>query len=117
MKTLSLQDGDLHIDSSGNIASASDLEALRQQIVEYLKSIRGDWALDLTHGLPYMEEVLIVGVTEGELRQVFDSAIRKFDKVTGITNSASHVDVIQRKYSYIASIYTIYGKTEVAING
>jgi hypothetical protein len=117
MKTLSLQNGDLFLDSRGNLATASDLEALRQRVEEYLKTIRGEWALDLTRGLPYMEQVFVYGVTEQELRQVFDSGIREFEEVTGILNSVSVIDTSARKYYYGASVYTVYGQTEIVING
>jgi len=117
MKTLSLKNGDLHIDSNGNLAVASDLEGLRQRVEGYLKTIKGEWPFDLTRGLPYMEAVFVVGATEQELRQVFDSAIREFDEVVGISNSASVIDTKQRKYYYAASIASVYGTTEIIING
>lgn len=117
MKTLSIQNGDLYLDKKGNLASVEDLEALRQRVEEYLKMIKGEWALDLTRGLPYMEDVFKVGVTEAELRQVFDSAIRSFSEVVGVTNSASLIDTKRRTYHYVASLATVYGQTEVTING
>jgi hypothetical protein len=117
MKTLSIQDGDLYTDSNGNLAVASDIEGLRQRIEEYLKTIRGEWALDLTRGLPYMEQIFVYGATEQELRRVFDSGIREFSEVVSVVNSVSVIDSKSRKYYYGASVYTVYGETEITING
>ena len=117
MKTLSIQNGDLHLDEKGNLVSVTELEALRQRIEEYLKMIKGEWALDLTRGLPYMEDVFKVGVVEADVRQVFDSAIRSFSEVVGVTNSLSLIDTKLRTYKYAASVSTEYGETEIVING
>ena len=117
MKTLSIRDGDIYMDEKGNLASVSDLEATRQQIVEYLKSFRGDWCLDLSHGLPYIQKVFVVGASEAQLTQMYDSNIRNFPEVVGIVLSSSFIDTQRRVYYYHAQVQTIYGETEVRIDG
>ena len=117
MKVLAIKDGDIYMDRRGNLAHESELEAIRQRITEYLRSIKGDWILDVNHGLPYMTDIFIIGVTNANLRQVYEKSIRSFPEVTGLNNSFSEINSMERTYTFSADVYTIYGVAEIRING
>jgi hypothetical protein len=117
MKTISIQNGDLHLDASGNISMADGIEGLRQCVVSMLRTIKGEWILDVTFGIPYKQEIFIIGVREAAVRNIYDRAILEFKEVINISHSAGVLDRNQRRFGYAATVETIYGKMEIAYNG
>ncbi len=49
---------DLVVDSAGNIAVASDLYSVEQDVASACRLFKGELWLDTTQGLPYWEQVL-----------------------------------------------------------
>lgn len=114
MKTLAIDEsGDIYLDAKGNIAVVDGLEGLRQKVMSVLKMIRGEWVLDITAGVPYMDSILIKGADEGTVRNIYDKAILEVEGVVAIANSSGVLDRVTRRYSYAADVRTIYGKLEV----
>jgi hypothetical protein len=114
MKTLSVDSNhDIHLDRNGNIAIADELEGLRQKVESVLRLIRGEWVLDKTVGVPYMESVFVLGATEGTVKNVYDKAILDVPEVVGITNSTGVLDRPRRKFYYTAQVQTIYGRLDI----
>lgn len=60
MKTLllDLDNWDLCIDASGNIALATEPYAIAQDVASYLKTFAGECYYDDTKGIPYFSEIL-----------------------------------------------------------
>jgi hypothetical protein len=114
MRVVSVNDDhDIYLDGAGNLAVASDLEGLRQKVTSVLRTIRGEWILDIRYGVPYMEEIFIKGVTEGLAKNVYDKAILDIDEVIGISESTGVIDNKNRKFYYSANVQSIYGRFEV----
>lgn len=70
-------EGDLYVDpSTGDLRAISDIEAEVQAIQVRLRTWRGEWSLDPSAGLPYVESILgVKGVTESFLRRVFATEV------------------------------------------
>jgi len=114
MKTLAVNDsGEIYLDEKGNIAVVDDLEGLRQKVMSVLKMIRGEWVLDVTAGVPYMESILIKGADEATVKNIYDKAILEVDGVIAITESSGVLERRTRRYSYSATVSTIYGRLGV----
>jgi hypothetical protein len=60
MKTLLLnpKDWDLYLDSSGNIAVASEPYALAQDVASAVRVFKGEVFYDTSKGIPYFDEIL-----------------------------------------------------------
>ncbi len=115
MRTMSVNDDhDIYLDAEGNLAIAVDLEGLRQKVTSVLRTIRGEWILDVNYGVPYMEEIFIKGVTEGLAKNVYDRAILGVSEVVDIPESTGVIDNKERKFYYSANVRSIYGDFEVA---
>lgn len=117
MNTIAVKNGDIYLDEKGNLAVVDQLEALSQRVNQYLRLIRGEWALDLTRGQPYYEDIFKVNVKEGDVRNIFDSAIKEFSEVTSVENSVAVINRKTRKFIYAAKVKTIYGRMEIGTNG
>ena len=117
MQTLNIVDGDLALDQKGNISSVYDTEAVRLVVEEKLKMIRGEWTFNLYEGMPYFREIFARGVSHSAIKTAFDSEIIKTDGVASLIDSSLQYDKQNRSFSYSAIVGTIYGQTEVNING
>lgn len=74
--------GDLDLtDGSASLAEGED--AIVQRLRIFLAFFVGDWFLALNFGIPYVGRVLIRGVNEGDLLQLFASKIRTVPGVVG----------------------------------
>lgn len=119
MKTMSIQDGDIHLNRSGNIALAEGAEGLRQKLISRLRLSRGEWFLDVRDGVPYLQRILGRKVgsapVEGTVSQIFDTEILKEDEVRSILTSSATYLTSERKFSYIANLDTIYGSVSLEV--
>jgi hypothetical protein len=118
MKTIALKNGDLYLDADGNIAVVDGIEAVRQSVVTLLQMIKGEWVLDVTQGIPYMQEIFIINASESSVKNIYDKAVLSVDGVVTLLQSSGIItDRAQRKFSYAATVQTIYGKMEITTNG
>lgn len=111
--SLELTGGDLTINNSGNLSLVEGLVELRQEITTKLRSVRGEWFLDTTFGLPYKERILKLGVERQTVKGIFDAEIMSNPDVVRITKSEAFLDTKARKFVYLALISTVYGEMEI----
>lgn len=50
--------GDVYLDDDGNIAMVTDAHAIGQHVRQRLGAYRGEWFLDTTAGLPWLNDIL-----------------------------------------------------------
>ena len=126
MKTLALIDGEIYIGADGQLAVATGAEGLRQKLETRLKLYRGEWFLDRTVGVPYVQKILgrasgnaEHAVEDGTISQIFDAEILKEKEVIALVSSEAIYDANKRTLAYNARVNTIYGeiKLEVPTNG
>lgn len=122
MKTISLKDGDIHLDRKGNLAIAEGAEGLRQKIETRLKLYKGEWFLNVNSGVPWLQRILgrgssseRQGISDGAINQIFDSEVLKETEVKSIIRSDSTFDANDRSYSYTAELQTVYGTVKVEV--
>jgi len=71
---LRLKNGDLYY-AAGNLFFVTGSEWLQQAIVTNLRSVKGDWFIDPTFGVPYFEQILVKGPNLPLIRSVLKRAI------------------------------------------
>lgn len=109
MKDLLLTlDGDLRLDSSGDI---SITDSVQQAILVRLRWFLEEWRLGPSFGLPYYEEVFIKNPNIGRIRQMCRDAILEVEEVTDATILSFELNEYTRKavlaYEAIAGSETI----------
>lgn len=77
---------DLFLDGSGNIATVSNAEAVGQHVKQRLQTYSGEWFLNTTVGVPWLEEILGGKYDPALAESVVKTEILNTDMVTGISS-------------------------------
>lgn len=75
---------DLHLDDDGNLAVVTDAAAVAQRVTQHLKFWEGEWFLDTTVGVPWMEFVFVRPFDQAVSETVLKDALLGVPGVTGI---------------------------------
>ncbi len=111
--SLDFSNSDISLDNSGSLKPVSDLERVRQKILQRLRFFKRDWFLNINEGIPYKEEILTRPANAGLAASIFNKEILQEDGVTGIGKVSTKI--IDRTLLYQATVQTIYGDIEVEI--
>lgn len=106
---------DLHLDERGDLAVVTGLEDVRQRVIERLRFWRGDWYLDRTDGVPYIQEVFTRPMSAGLAASIVSGVIRSVAGVTGVRDVEATVDPVTRTLAYSARVDTVHGSTAVSL--
>ncbi len=103
---------DIYLDSDGNLAIKTDLEAILQNCRTAVQVWKGECVLNLTRGLPYEEKVF-----ERIQSAQFEAAARALLLTVDGVNSVPSFTITTEKntLSYTATLDTDYGST--TLNG
>jgi hypothetical protein len=95
--------GDLAFDDLGELVLVDGADAVAQEIQTRLRWWRGEWFLDTSRGVPYLESILVKGVTEATVRAILKGEI---EAVPGVARVRSMVVSIDRatRYATITSL-------------
>lgn len=104
-------DGDLLVDA-GHIYFSSGLRAVAQGIKIRLLSFKGEWFLDLDHGVPYWQDILGQKYNETKVRAAFRDAILAAPGVNKILELEVEFDGATRAVNVWWRVQTIFGVTE-----
>lgn len=99
---------DIVIDGD-DIVFIDNAERVAQQIKIQLLTFLGEWFLDTTHGVPYLEYVLIKNPNFTLIRQLFWEEILKVDDVKNIDSLELEYDSKARTITVEFSVSTNYG--------
>lgn len=114
MFTLAVNDSnDIYIDEKGNIATANNLEALKQKIKQRLKLFYSEWFLDTTRGVPYFQNILGEDINQSLAAQIITTEIQKEPDVTSVENVNFGLNDLTRKFTYSANVQSVYGEIQV----
>ena len=93
---------DLLLDDSGVVlrggdwAFAVDREGIQQRIGQTLRTIAGEWFLDLDYGLPYFEQILIKNPNLPSLTDLFRRALLSVKGVSSVERLNLSLDTTSR---------------------
>lgn len=115
MFTLAVNDfNDIYVDVQGNLATASNLEALKQKIKQRLKLFYSEWFLDTTRGVPYFQNILGEDINQSLAAQIITTEIQKEQDVITVENVNFGLNDATRKFTYAANVTSVYGEIQVA---
>lgn len=95
--------GDIGFDTLGEIVLVTGIAAIAQEIQTRLRWWAGEWFLDTSRGVPYLESILRKGVTEASVRAIL---LREIEAVPGVSRVRSCVVSIDRatRYATVTSL-------------
>ena len=80
----------------GDWAFAIDREGIQQRISQVLKTIAGEWFLDLDYGLPYFEQILIKNPNLPSVQDLFRRALLSVRGVSSVERITLSLDTTSR---------------------
>lgn len=84
-------------------------ERVAQQIKIHLLTLLGEWFLDVTHGVPYLEYILVKNPNFELIRQILKEHILNVDDVSAVNSIVLDYDARQRRLSVEYEASTEYG--------
>ncbi|MGV4796119.1 hypothetical protein [Rhizobium sp. F40D2] len=87
---------DLFLRSDGNLATVSDAEAVGQHVRQRLTTFSGEWFLDKTAGVPWLDDILGKAYDPALAESVVKAEILNTDGVTEITSFSVSFDKATR---------------------
>lgn len=93
---LDLEESDLAIEN-GDLVLTEGADATRQRVQQSLRSIKGEWFLDLEDGVPYFQDVLVKNPNASTVDAVLRDAILSTDGVVELTEFKLDFDVAKRE--------------------
>lgn len=86
--------------TDGDLALVHGVADVRQRVVLALRKLAGEWYLDRTEGIPYLEAVLVRDPNVAAIDAIFRAEIASVHGVLAITSFASTYDAAARSYSF-----------------
>lgn len=102
-------DGDLDVGT--DLAFAAGLDAVAQGVRIILLTFKGEWFLDLDHGVPYMQELLGYRFSPLKTQQAFRAAILTVPGVEEISSIEVSLSPATRALRVVWSVRTRFGDT------
>lgn len=107
---------DLFLRPNGELAVVRNAEAVGQHVRQRLKTFSGEWFLDTTAGVPWLDEILGRGYDPALAEAVIKGEVLDTDAVTEITSFSVRFDRQRRALeAFGISIITEYDQQEVRI--
>lgn len=100
--------GDLLLQNN-DLIIIDNAERVAQQILITLRFWFGEWFLDTTQGVPYLEYILVKNPNENHIRQILTESILSVEGVDTVDNMELDFDVRNRKMAVTYTATTDYG--------
>ena len=81
---------------NGDWAFAIDREGIQQRIGQTLRTIAGEWFLDLDYGLPYFEQILVKNPNLPSVQDIFRRALLSVKGVSSVERLTLSLDTPNR---------------------
>lgn len=105
--------GDLLI-VNGDLTLTSDVDAngtnpVLQDILQNLRMFLGEWFLDNTQGVPWLQQIFVKGTTQADIDAAIQAAILSTTGVTALTSYGSQLNAASRSLAVTFSVKTQAG--------
>ena len=100
--------GDLLLQNN-DLMIIDNAERVAQQILITLRFWYGEWFLDTTQGVPYLEYILVKNPNENHIRQILTEAILSVEGVNTVDDMELDFDVRNRRMVVTYTATTDYG--------
>lgn len=105
---LNAQTHDLVVEN-GDLIAIDNAERVAQQIKIQLLTWLGEWFLDVTHGVPYLDYILVKNPNLELARSIFREQIMKVDDVDNVLSINLEYDIKTRTMNVEYEASTAYG--------
>ena len=82
--------------ADGDLIAIDNAERVAQQIKIQLLTWLGEWFLDITHGVPYLDYILVKNPNIELARSIFKEQIMKVDDVNDVTSLEIYYNATER---------------------
>lgn len=100
---------DIVISDDGDFVLIDNAERVAQQVKIQLMTFLGEWFLDTTHGVPYLEYILVKNPNIQLCRQIFREQIMLVDGVDSVSELEIEYDAQSRRMQLYYTAETSYG--------
>ena len=100
---------DIVVTADSDVFFIDNAERVAQQIKIQLLTMLGEWFLDITHGVPYLEYILVKNPNFELIRQILKEQIQNVDDVEAVNGLELDYDSHQRRLSVTYAAETTYG--------
>ena len=100
---------------AGVVRLCDGAEQVGQQIRILLRTFIGEWFLDVTHGIPYLEKVHIKAPNRTEIETILRKKIKEIPKVSSISKMNLQIDHPARIFYVEADVETEQGLVTVKV--
>lgn len=69
---------------NGDLVLISGAEKIRQQVEILLQTFLGEWFLDISHGIPYYEKILIKNANRAEIEAIIRDKLKGVEGVSSV---------------------------------
>ena len=94
---------------NGDVLFIDNVERVAQQIKIQLLTFLGEWFLDVTYGVPYLDYVLVKNPNFTLIRELFREQILKVDGVSNLVSIDIDFESSTRKMLLSYEVETEYG--------
>lgn len=101
--------------SDGRLHFVAGEQRIRQQVVITLKTFLGEWFLDNTHGVPYLENILVKNPNRAEVEAILRAKIKAVPNVVGVPKMRLLLNHPTRSLATVFEIETDSGRIETEI--
>lgn len=95
--------------NDADLMAIDNAERVAQQIKIQLLTWRGEWFLDTTHGVPYLDYILVKNLSIELIRSIFREQIMSVDDVNDVVDIEIDYDVKTRIMTVAYEASTSYG--------
>ena len=100
---------------NGDLMLVDGIDLIRQRIKQRLLTVKGEWFLDTTIGLPYFAELSQKGITESRTRSLFTAQIEGTEGVNKVTALDIQFDSRTREAVLYFTVDTTFGSVEITL--
>ena len=113
MKLISLIDGELHLDSNGQIATIEGKDAYAQTITEAIRTVKGEVQSNTSLGVPYFLTIFDDSRNINLWKAEVIRCIRQFDFVVAISDFVVNVNYSRKSVTYSLVVSTDLGNVSI----
>lgn len=91
------RDHDLALSKTNDLVFIDGAQRVRQQITVTLLTFLGEWFLDDTWGVPYLEKIMVKSPKRAEIENVIRAKVRDVPGVTAVPTVQIEIDAQARR--------------------
>lgn len=100
---------DIDLSPSGDASWIEAAERVQQQIKVTLLAFLGEWFLDITFGVPYLEAIMVKGPDRAQIEAILRASIADVPGVSSVRRLSIEIDRPQRQLAVNFEAATDFG--------